>query len=447
VVALVAAGCSHHKRAQTGATPAATPVHLTGLHACGKATCSSLRVPLDHSGRKPGRLTLRVGTVGPARAPHGTLVFLTGGPGQPGVPFIPRIRKKLGPALRGYRLVMLDQRGTGRDALRCPPLQLAVGSSDLTVPPPKAVDACAQTLGDRRAFYTTQDTVEDLELLRRALGVDRLTIDGVSYGTFVAERYALAHPDHVARLLLDSVVPQTGIHPFQLETIHAVPRVLRAACAQARCPGDPARDIATVVSRLHNGPALLDLLVTFSVFDPRYRAALPALHQAAAGKPARLDRLMAAVRRGSRIPATELSQGLHASTVCADYRQPWGGPDTPIDKRGPAIQAEAARLTPQQLWPFDRATATANGELLTCMRWPPVPVSPPAATGQLPNVPTLLLAGDRDLSTPLPWPQAEVKHAPGGRLVIVHGTGHGVQLRGAAPPGRRIAERFLQGGR
>jgi pimeloyl-ACP methyl ester carboxylesterase len=81
------------------------------------------------------------------------------------------------------------------------------------------------------------------------------------------------------------------------------------------------------------------------------------------------------------------------------------------------------------------------------MRWPPVPVSPPAATGQLPNVPTLLLAGDRDLSTPLPWPQAEVKHAHGGRLVIVHGAGHGVQLRGAAPPGRRIAERFLQGGR
>ena len=380
---------------------------------------------------------------GSATAPRGTLVFLTGGPGEPGTPYIRRVAARLGPALSGYRLVMLDQRGTGRGALDCPALQRAVGSSDLTVPPAGAVASCARALGGRRAFFNTRDTVADLDMLRQALGVNRLTLDGVSYGTFVAERYALAHPSHVARLVLDSVVPQTGIQPFQLETIHAVPRVLRSACAERHCPTDPARDLAAVIRARHNGPALLDMLVTFSIFDPQFRPLPSVLAAARAGHPQRLERLMAAVRRGSSIPATLLSQGLHASTICEDYPQPWGGPGTPLAKRTAAIQAAAARLTPGNVWPFDRATATSNGELFACERWPPVDVTPPVATGKLPAVPTLLLAGDRDLSTPLQWAQQEASHAPNGKLVVVHGAGHGVQLRrrAGAPA---VVVRFLQ---
>jgi pimeloyl-ACP methyl ester carboxylesterase len=210
--AALVGSCSHHHPA-AGTAPAS---RLTGGHPCGHATCAVLSVPLDHSGRVPGRLNLRVAIAGRPTAPRGTLVFLTGGPGQPGARYLARTRQRLGSALDGYRVVMLDQRGTGAAALRCPALQRAVGASDLAVPPSSAVDACARTLGDRRRFFTTQDTVGDLDLLRRALGAERITLDGVSYGTFVAERYALAHPGNVARLVLDSVVPQTGINPFQL---------------------------------------------------------------------------------------------------------------------------------------------------------------------------------------------------------------------------------------
>jgi pimeloyl-ACP methyl ester carboxylesterase len=403
-----------------------------------------LSVPLDQSGRVPGRLNLRVAIAGRPTAPRGTLVFLTGGPGQPGARYLARTRQRLGSALDGYRVVMLDQRGTGAGALRCPALQRAVGASDLAVPPPSAVDACARTLGDRRRFFTTQDTVGDLDLLRRALGVDRISLDGVSYGTFVAERYALAHPTHVARLVLDSVVPQTGINPFQLETIHAIPRVLRAACAERHCGSDPASDLAAVVRKEHNGPALLDLLVTLSIVDPQFRPIPAALAAARDGRPARLNRLVALVRRGSAFPTSLLSQGLHASTVCADFQEPWGGPDTPLAKRAAVIQTAAGRLTADALWPFDRATATRNGELSTCLRWPPEDVTPPDASGSLPPVPALLLEGDRDLSTPLPWAQQEARHAPRGKLVVVHGTGHSVQLRTSDHRGRVIVGRFLQ---
>jgi pimeloyl-ACP methyl ester carboxylesterase len=322
-----------------------------------------------------------------------------------------------------------------------------MGYSDLAVPPAAAVRGCAARLGQRRRFFATRDTVADLDLLRAALGVRRWTIDGVSYGTFVAERYALAHPANVGALVLDSVVPQGGFSPFQLDTFQRVPRVLRSACRSLHCPSDPARDLAAVVRSRHIGPALLDALVLLSVVEPDYRSVPGALRAARAGHPAALGRLLAGIRRGRRAPSELLSQGLHASTICQDFAQPWGGPATPLAARRLTVRRTAAQLTPSSVWPFDVATATGNGDLVNCANWPPVDLPlPPAglASKPLPAVPVLLLAGDRDLSTPLPWAEREARLAPRGRLVIVHGFGHGIGLRSTGGAGRRALTDFLQ---
>src|SRR6516162_8668761 len=140
-------------------------------------SCGWLSVRLDPFGPAPGRLSLRVAMSDVASAPRGVLVFLTGGPGQPGVPFAPRLAGRLGPALRGYRLVMFDQRGTGAGALNCPALQQQMGASDLTVPTPAAVRSCATAIGPSRGYFATADTVADIEALRTALGVPRLALD------------------------------------------------------------------------------------------------------------------------------------------------------------------------------------------------------------------------------------------------------------------------------
>ena len=52
--------------------------------------------------------------------------------------------------------------------------------------------------------------------------------------------------------------------------------------------------------------------------------------------------------------------------------------------------------------------------------------------GRLPAVPVLLLAGEQDLSTPLEWARREAATAPRGRLMVVPGAGHSVQLQGEA---------------
>ena len=50
--------------------------------------------------RRRGRCGWRSATPPGGSAPHGVLVFLTGGPGQPGVPFLNRIRSRLGAEIR-----------------------------------------------------------------------------------------------------------------------------------------------------------------------------------------------------------------------------------------------------------------------------------------------------------------------------------------------------------
>jgi pimeloyl-ACP methyl ester carboxylesterase len=279
--------------------------------------------------------------------------------------------------------------------------------------------------------------------LRAALGAPKLTLDGTSYGTFVAERYAIAHPDRVARLVLDSVVPASGLDGLEADGMHETARVLRAVCRAQHCPGDPAADLAAVVRARHDGPALDDTLVALSVGAPTYPGVLRALREARQGHPQRLDRLVRAVRHAQEAPAPILSQGLHAATLCTDIRAPWGTAAAPLAGREAAVHKAAESVDPT---PYDRATVLGNGFIQTCLRWPPTPAPPALGNGDLPPVPTLLLAGDRDLSTPLPWAREQAAHTPNGKLVVVEGSGHSVQSRAPHGEGMRAVKAFLLGG-
>src|SRR5215208_3149155 len=110
--------------------PAATePVRLRPCRGLRGFSCATVTVPLDRRTGRPGRLRLRVAAQDGAG--RRWLLVLTGGPGQPGVPLIAKGVERLGIAARGYRVVAVDQRGTGAGALRCPALQEAMGASDV----------------------------------------------------------------------------------------------------------------------------------------------------------------------------------------------------------------------------------------------------------------------------------------------------------------------------
>jgi pimeloyl-ACP methyl ester carboxylesterase len=408
-------------------------------------TCAYLTVPLDRGGHRPGTLRLRVAVAGNTDAPRGVLMVLSGGPGQPGPALVPRIAQRLSYLLDDYRMVMIDQRGTGAGAIDCPRLQAEVGSSDITPPSATAVRQCADLLGPTRHHYTTADTVADLEDLRRALGVARWTLDGVSYGSFVAAHYGLTHPHRVRRMVLDSVVPQHDPDALYLDSLRRAGSVLRSACREQQCGHDPAAELAGVVRRYGNGVGVFDLLVIASIVDPKltgttFYPVLDLVRQAAQGDPGPLN---AAVEdlRGTATPPAEYSAGLHLATLCADLRStPWGDASAPLAGRDEAIARALDKISPAEVWPFEPETAVGQGIIQGCRHWPASRPNPRPPYSRL-TMPVLLINGDRDLSTPVEWAREQAARTPHGRLVVIAGMGHSIQGRNAE--GDRVVGEFL----
>lgn len=403
-------------------------------------------MPLDRSGTGGESIGLQVAVEAEPRAPSGVLLFLNGGPGAPSAPLAPELLGRLGPEVfAAYRIVTLDTRGTGPSALSCPALQTAAGSS--FSPPPAAVRDCATSLGPDRALYGTDDVIADLEQLRAALGVDTWTLFAISYGTFVAQQYAAAHPRRTAALVLDSALPPAGPDTLQIDVMAATGRVLRLVCAAARrCPGDPVADLARVVARDGGGGNLLDLLAGLSSGDPTYASLLPALRRAARGDRTTLDELLDAYRTGFAAAPEVFSAGLNISAFCGDQRFPWGRSGAPVRGRSSAVRREVDRLPAAALYPFDRASARDSSAVRECGSWPSTPPSrlPIWSSSQrLPDVPVLLVSGDRDLAAPVESVRRVAARAPDARLVVVRGAGHVVTARSGR--GRAVVRDFLLG--
>jgi pimeloyl-ACP methyl ester carboxylesterase len=95
------------------------------------------------------------------------------------------------------------------------------------------------------------------------------------------------------------------------------------------------------------------------------------------------------------------------------------------------------------VWPYTRDTAVDNGFIQTCLTWPSTPPGAEPRNLRLPAVPTLILNGDRDLSTPLEWAIEEAGHAPRGKLVVIAGASHSIQNRERGTAGRTAVYAFL----
>ncbi len=427
--------------------------------------CGVLAVPRDRADRAGPQVYLAF-AVQSSRAQRRkpVLVALTGGPGQSGADFGTSFADSLKPALRRYRLAVIDQRGTGDSgALDCPTLQRASG---ITTSTPLQVAACARRIGPRRAFYGTRDTVADLDALRVRLGQKQLALMGVSYGTFVAQQYARIHPTRTRALILDSVVGKT-IDPFLLDTAEYQPLALRAQCADGACRGvtrDPVADVARVAAALRRhviaGPAfdgrgsprhaiyrygdeLANLLVAGDL-NPYLQASLPgAFAAAAAGDPALLLRLQR-IGAGGPTRLRELSVGLFYATTCADQTAPYLLTQ-PFGDRDAAITAALAGVDPSRYAPFEAASVLRASNALACSRWPQDRVVAPSAA-PLPDVPAIVFGGRVDQRTPLENGKAVALEIPQAAVVFVDGTGHDVLDSDETGCARRALSQWVDDG-
>lgn len=456
--------------AATIALAVPAPASALRLKPCGISGfgCATLTVPLDRSSATPGTIGLRVAAQTGRPSKHlGLLVALAGGPGQGGVDVAPAFVFSLQPALRRYRLAVIDQRGTGRSQpLDCPDLQSGGEFAEVT---PDDVARCADLIGPRRAFYSTIDSVEDIDALRAAFHVRRIALAGVSYGTFVAQQYARVHPDRVSRLILDSVVAPQGVDAFQLDSFRRLDRVLREQCSRGACAGvtkDPVADLAALVDRLNAGqpirgrafdgagrareqsitsPDDLFNLVVAGDLNPYLQPSLPAaMRTAAAGDPAMLLRLLR-LADGPPLKVRELSFAVNVITFCEDSRLPYTL-TTPVEQRLDRTEQATASLVPGDLGPFDPPTARRLSLAQACLFFPPDPVRAPS-TAPLPDVPALVLDGRLDVRTPLENGRQVAAELPHAQVITVHGTGHGVLAGDLSGCTQLALARFMAGRR
>jgi len=407
-------------------------------------SCARLSVPLDRSGAVPGSVSLLVKRYpSRVRPRRGVLVAFAGGPGQSATDaFRGEGSASIIAAARSRDLIVFDQRGSGRSGLlRCRWLERA----DI-LQAREAAGACAQRLGPRRALYRSRDTADDVEALRRRLGVRKLSLYGVSYGTRTALAYALRYPHRVGRMVLESVIEEDGSDALYRATFAAVPRVLRALCRRA-CPfsANPSVDLHALVARLARarirGPVVdgrgrrrrvsMDRFDLFTVlvagdFEPSLRIAFPgAVRAALRGDPTPLLRLKVravALENGPSDPRA-FSTALYAATSCEESMLPWAR-GAPFSARPGQAAARVAALPESVFRPFDRATALSSDLIRLCERWPESSASPLPGPGPLPDVPTLLIQGSDDLRTPVESARAVGGRLPRSRLLVLPGVGH-----------------------
>ncbi len=154
-----------------------------------------LDLPLDHD--RPEGETIEVFAREVAR-PDGRdrpfLVFLQGGPGSeaPRPTGLPGSPPWLERALRDYRVLMLDQRGTGRSTPYGAP-----GSDP-------AADA------ERLTHFRADAIVRDAECFREHLGVERWSVLGQSFGGFCSLTYLSAFPDSLREAYFTGGLPPVG---------------------------------------------------------------------------------------------------------------------------------------------------------------------------------------------------------------------------------------------
>lgn len=191
----------------------------------GKFDCAFLKVPLDYQHPEGGDAEIamkRLVTSNPKKL--GTLVMNPGGPGGSGVATMKAdsVGYFFTDAVRdNYDVLSFDPRGVNQSkpAIKCrTDAQLDEDNAryiDTSTPEGRAENiADIKLLGERclqnspqiTRLASTENAARDLDIMRAALGDERLNYLGYSYGTYLGTIYADLFPQRVGRFVLDGVL-------------------------------------------------------------------------------------------------------------------------------------------------------------------------------------------------------------------------------------------------
>lgn len=453
-----------------------------------RAECAVISVPMDYAAPDGPRIELTVSRIRATGQRYGTVFANPGGPGADALDYWGARAEKLPAALtEHYDLAAVQPRGLRWST------PLTCGGTD---PGRESLrKACDSAQPGYLETITTENTARDLDVVRDALGLDRIDFFGISYGTYLGAVYATLFPQRVERMVLDSNVDPQWVWTEQF--------------AQQQLAGKQRLDdlfawIAEHDDRYHLGDSPLRVYQTWarlvSAQGGGWYANLTPPPVAAADLPRELPEPLAAVARsGADAGAEELVKAqnlvralasggasaqvplVSATTVAAYTRGFWPAlaqamaeaNAQPADLRrmqaiagatttDPTGQAVFSAITcnenavPARLDAIGSAAAIvasggdaldARAELirsgLACADWDPV-ATPVPIVGHEPATAPLILQSRNDAVTAYPGGPA-MANALHGRLITVDGGDHGTFGRGNAPLDDAVLEYLRTG--
>ncbi len=375
--------------------------------------------------------------------------ILAGGPGQAATTLASGYRKSW--MREKHDIVLVDQRGTGKsNALQVPP----VGD-------PKDPQTWFRPVFEKAAFeralpriqrhadpscYTTMHAMDDLDLVRRKLGYEKINLVGGSYGTRAALIYLRRHGQHVRCAILNGVAPLAFRNPLYharaaQDAFDLLSQEVAAKPEYRKAFGDLHERLRKILAGLEKAPAkvklrrraggTLTLLLDRDAFAQSLRVMLYGLASNRA-VPLRLLEAAKGDFRAFAMAAYSRNRGLRSMLSLGMTLSVVGSEDIP-------------RIREEEIEALTKGTFLGSrrvrSEIEAARIWPTAEV--PASYGEpvRSKVPVLLLSGTQDPVTPPRWGAEAARHLPNSLHLVVPGT-HGV----GGPCLTRIQQDFLEKG-
>ncbi|KAB2350840.1 alpha/beta hydrolase [Actinomadura rudentiformis] len=420
--------------------------------------CATADVPVDYT--KPADRQLKLSLIRlPAQDPSrriGSLFTNPGGPGGSGVEFIRSTGRAFGADLRSrFDIIGFDPRGVGKsDPVRCmdgPQLDrfFATDASPddqseidkVSAESRTYADNCKAKAPDRLPYVGTLNAARDMDVLRAALGDQKMTYYGASYGTYLGSFYAEQFPQNVRALVLDGAVdPKESSTQTLVEQSKGFETALRAFVADCvklpDCPlgTDPTAALAKIaalqkkadqkpLTNNRDSRPVTETLVTMGIALALYLKQLwPTLRQALTQAIqngdgtfllALADQMVEREQNGTYSNQTDANMAVN----CVDKPSP---PDVATYKKS---VDEAAKASPH-FGPF----VVWGG--LPCVYWPAKTKQQPKPITAKGSAPILVIGTLRDPATPYKWAQSLAAQLDSGVLLSLDGDGHTAYLQG-----------------
>ncbi|GAA4412790.1 alpha/beta hydrolase [Fodinibacter luteus] len=442
---------------------------------CEGAQCASLEVPVDYENPQGDTIEVAVIRVPAERGSRrlGSLVVNPGGPGGSGVDYARAADFIVGPGVRdAYDVVGFDPRGVGRSApVDCvtdaeldaflgadPTPDDAAEEQEFARTAADFAASCGTTAGPLLAHVSTKDAARDMDVLRSALGEEKLTYLGKSYGTYLGATYAELFPAQVGRMVLDgAVAPDLTPEEVNLGQAKGFERATRewaAYCVEeGDCPlGDSVEQVMeglrtfllsvdgsplprtgdNAVPRLTEGWASLGIAA--AMYDQgAWQSLVDAMGDAVGGDGTSLMQL--ANQYADRNPGGQYAGNIMEAIYAVNC----------LDKPDTDDVAERRRLAEESL-----ADAPTWGPFLMwssqpCGSWPVEPTGEPRTIAAEGADPIVVIGTTRDPATPYEWAVRLRDQLADASLITFDGDGHTAYTRSNSCVDDAVDAYYLEG--